>query len=87
MNLSIKNHVVGLVPKHHIVNEILNKPAQRTFLMYRLAYKVEFQPFNRWYLELTVFRFLDNRNRLLVRIRTPTWYSGYWLFVRVILQQ
>ena len=45
--------------------------------MYRIAYKVEFQPLSGWYLQLTVFRFLDSRNRLLVRNRTPRWYSGH----------
>ena len=41
VELSI-NHIVGLVHKHHIMNEIQNKHVQRTCLMYHAASKVEF---------------------------------------------
>ena len=50
----IVNHLVGLVHKHHILNEI----AQRTCLIYHAPCKVEFQPFNRSYSQLTFFNFL-----------------------------
>ena len=40
---------VGLVHKKHII---------RTRLMYHAACKVEFQPFKRWYSQLTFFNFL-----------------------------
>ena len=43
-----------------IINELQNKHAQRTCLMYHAAYKVEFQPFNRSYSLLTFFNFLYN---------------------------
>ena len=43
------NHIVGLVHKNHII---------RTCLMYHAACKVEFQPFTRWYSQLTFFNFL-----------------------------
>ena len=44
VQLSISNHIVGLVHKSHIV---------RTCLRYHAACKVEFQPFNRSYSQLT----------------------------------
>ena len=40
------------------INEKWNKHAQRAFLMYHAAYKLEFQPFNRSYSQLTFFIFL-----------------------------
>ena len=58
VKLSINNDIVGLVHKHHIINEISNKHVQRTCLMYHAACKVEFQPFNRSYSQLTFFNFL-----------------------------
>ena len=41
-----------------IINEIQNKHVQRTCLMFLAACKVELQPFNRSYSQLTFFNFL-----------------------------
>ena len=51
-------HCVGLVHKHHIRNEIPGIEAQRTCLMYHAACKVEFQPCNRSYSQLTFLNFV-----------------------------
>ena len=51
VELSINNHIVGLIHKSHIM---------RTCLMYHAAYKVEFQPFKRLYSQLTFFNFIYN---------------------------
>ena len=55
--LSVNNHIVGLVHRNHVINEVLNKHVQRTCLMYHAACKVEFQPFNQSYSKLTFFNF------------------------------
>ena len=57
LKLSINNRIVGLLHKNHIINEISNKHVQRTCLMYHAACKVEFQPFNRSYSQLTFLNF------------------------------
>ena len=43
VKLGINNHIVGLVHKNHIINEIQIKNVQQTCLMYHAACKVEFQ--------------------------------------------
>ena len=65
VKLSIKNHTVGLVHKNHII---------RTCLMYHAACKVEFQPFQRSYSQLTFFNFLQN---IILRFYGP--YDTYAL--------
>ena len=59
--------------------------------MHHAACKVEFQPFNRSYSQLTLFNFsyifftrtlVQSRNRLLVR----RWCSGHRVFARLIQQ-
>ena len=48
----------------YTINEIQNKHVQRTCLMYHAACKVEFQPFNRSYSQLTFFIFLCKKKTL-----------------------
>ena len=57
MELSIDNHIVGLIIKHHNVNETQNKYAQRACRMYHAACRTEFQPIDRSYSQLTFFQF------------------------------
>ena len=52
--------IVYLVHNHHTMNETQNKHAQRTFLMYHAARKVEFQPFIPSWLQLLFFKSLYN---------------------------
>ena len=63
----LKLSIHSLVHKKHtsIINEILNKHAQRTCLMYH-ACKVEFQPFNRSHSQLTFFNFYFVFKKILV---------------------
>ena len=73
VKLSITKHIVGLVHKHYIINEMQNKHVQRTCLVYHTACKVEFQPFNRSHSQLTFFNLKTFMKSTCIDY---TWYVG-----------
>ena len=57
MKLGINHHIVGLVHKIHIINDLYVEARPANVSEYHAARKVEFQPFNRSYSQLMFLSF------------------------------